>query len=112
MPHYCDTSPYLFVLRHVVPLEAPHFKSTNVTEFFRVFPRQFCVVLRSEGQRPTETAHQALSLCGFSAEVRRYRNKEWYCTGDSTPTEISASKSPTYSTHCTRIPNTKLQCVE
>ena len=61
------------------------------------------------GQRPTETVHQVLSLLGFSQEVRTYRNVGWYCTGDSTPTEISASKSPIYATQRTRIFNTKLQ---
>jgi hypothetical protein len=61
------------------------------------------------GQRPTETAHQVLSLESVAPEVRKYRNKGWYFTVESTPTEISASTSSTYATHCTRIPNTKLQ---
>ena len=61
------------------------------------------------GQRPTETVHQVLSFDGFAAEVRKYRNEEWYFTCDSISAETETSKSPTYATHRTRILNTKLQ---
>jgi hypothetical protein len=61
------------------------------------------------GQRPTETAHQVLSLSSFSREVRNYSRKEWCCIDDSMEAETSTSKSPTYATRNARNPNTKLQ---
>lgn len=61
------------------------------------------------GQRPTETAHQVLSLESVTPEVRKYRNKGWYFIVESTAAETTDSTSPTYATQCARIPNTKLQ---
>jgi hypothetical protein len=52
--------------------------------------------LPNSGCRPNKTTHQALSLRGFSAQVRRYIFKGWSFIGDSTRTETLASKSPTY----------------
>src|SRR3989344_7760194 len=48
------------------------------------------------GCRPNKTTHQALSLCVFSAEVRRYIRTGWSFIGGSTPPKSGASKSPTY----------------
>ena len=63
----------------------------------------------TQGQRPTETAHQVLSLHGFSVEVRNYSSKEWCCIDGSTAPENAASNPPTYATQNARNPNTKLQ---
>src|ERR1035437_1999932 len=59
------------------------------------------------GDHPSQTTHHALFPC--FAGVRSQINEGWYFTGDSAPTRIRASKSPTYATHHLFEINTKLQ---
>ena len=49
------------------------------------------------GDRPSQTAHQAL-FPGLT-RVRARNREEWYFTVGSTPTSVGASQPPTYPTH-------------
>ena len=61
------------------------------------------------GERPTQTAHQKLSLVVFSAEVRKYNKQNGYFTDDSIRAETLTSKSDHYATYASHILNIKLQ---
>ena len=58
---------------------------------------------------PSQTAHHALSQNRITALVRSKTLTGWYSTGDSTPTGVEASKSPTYSLQSRFHFNAKLQ---
>ena len=47
-----------------------------------------------QGQRPTKTACHALSLIGFTYEVRNCQNEEWYFTDDSMVPESPLQSLP------------------
>ena len=62
------------------------------------------------GDRPSQTAHQALSLARFhGVEVRRLMAQGWYFNGGSPLAGTRGSKPPTYPTHATQDANTRLQ---
>ena len=61
------------------------------------------------GDRPSQTARQALSKVPSRDPVRTDAYRGWYPNGDSSRTKILPSKSPTYPVHDARPPNAKLQ---
>ena len=62
--------------------------------------------------RPSQTAHHALSRIQIMDTVRNKFPKEWYYTVDSTIPNEMISKSPTYSIHPKTYSNAKLQEIE
>lgn len=62
------------------------------------------------GDRPSQTAHLALSPpCSSQGQVRTPVHRGWYSTGGSTAPGEAASQPPTYSIHDAPEPNTRLQ---
>ena len=64
-------------LIQLVPLHYRHGFHSRLAELNRIL-RYFL-----GGERPTQTAHQTLSLVVFSAEVRKYIKQDGYFTDDS-----------------------------
>ena len=61
------------------------------------------------GDRPSQTAHKALSQYRITALVRIPTDQGWYFKDGSTGTSVPASKPPTYPTHDQPKPNAMLQ---
>ena len=68
---------YDLQLIQLVPLHYRHGFHSRLAELNRIL-RYFL-----GGERPTQTAHQKLSLVVFSAEVRKYIKQDGYFTDDS-----------------------------
>jgi hypothetical protein len=62
------------------------------------------------GDRPSQTAHLALSCAQLHGiAVRQLITKEWYFNVGSPMAETIGSKPPTYPTHSQSVVNTRLQ---
>src|SRR5660398_246786 len=61
------------------------------------------------GDRPSQTAPQALSRPGLRAQVRIPEQPGWYFTVGSTGASAPVSKPPTYATQAIPKSNAKLQ---
>ena len=68
---------YALQLSQFVPLHYRHGFHSRLAELNRILRYLL------GGERPTQTAHQKLSLVVFSAEVRKYIKQDGYFTDDS-----------------------------
>jgi hypothetical protein len=62
------------------------------------------------GDRPSQTAHLALSTVRFHGSGVRTQAQQGWCFSDGSPgTGVPGSQPPSYATHAGPKPNTKLQ---